>query len=106
MAVVDDVHAAAAPREAFQLCVDELRRNRVTVELHDKVGQRIATLVRAEAAMVTSGAASALTFLNLNGVHFPMDDGSVYNALIDIANKRLDKPGLALVLRKLVEKSK
>ena len=30
-------------------------------ELHDRVGQRIATLVRSEAAMVTSGAASALT---------------------------------------------
>ena len=30
-------------------------------ELHDKVGERIATLVHAEAAMVTSGAASALT---------------------------------------------
>jgi uncharacterized pyridoxal phosphate-dependent enzyme len=30
-------------------------------ELHDRVGERVATLVRAEAAMVTSGAASALT---------------------------------------------
>ncbi len=30
-------------------------------ELHDKVGERIATLVHAEGAMVTSGAASALT---------------------------------------------
>ncbi len=30
-------------------------------ELHDRVGARIATLVRAEAAMVTCGAASALT---------------------------------------------
>jgi D-glucosaminate-6-phosphate ammonia-lyase len=30
-------------------------------ELHDRVGERIATLVKAEAAMVTSGAASALT---------------------------------------------
>jgi L-seryl-tRNA(Ser) seleniumtransferase len=30
-------------------------------ELHDKVGERIAKLVRAEAAMVTCGAASALT---------------------------------------------
>ena len=30
-------------------------------ELHDKVGQRIASLVKAEAAMVTCGAASALT---------------------------------------------
>ena len=30
-------------------------------ELHDRVGERIAKLVRAEAAMVTSGAASALT---------------------------------------------
>jgi D-glucosaminate-6-phosphate ammonia-lyase len=30
-------------------------------ELHDRVGQRIATLLRSDAAMVTSGAASALT---------------------------------------------
>src|SRR5882762_10311956 len=30
-------------------------------ELHDKVGERIATLLHCEAAMVTSGAASALT---------------------------------------------
>src|ERR687897_1942694 len=30
-------------------------------ELHDRVGERIAALVRSEAAMVTSGAASALT---------------------------------------------
>ena len=30
-------------------------------ELHDKVGERIATLVHSEAAMVTAGAASALT---------------------------------------------
>jgi len=30
-------------------------------ELHDKVGERLATLLRCEAAMVTSGAASALT---------------------------------------------
>jgi len=30
-------------------------------ELHDRVGERIATLVRSEAAMVTSGAAAALT---------------------------------------------
>jgi L-seryl-tRNA(Ser) seleniumtransferase len=30
-------------------------------ELHDRVGERIAALVHSEAAMVTSGAASALT---------------------------------------------
>ena len=30
-------------------------------DLHDKVGERLATLVKSEAAMVTSGAASALT---------------------------------------------
>src|SRR5580765_468023 len=30
-------------------------------ELHNKVGERIATLLHCEAAMVTSGAASALT---------------------------------------------
>ena len=30
-------------------------------ELHDRVGERIASLLRCEAAMVTAGAASALT---------------------------------------------
>src|SRR5262245_10319847 len=30
-------------------------------ELHDKVGERLATLLKCQAAMVTSGAASALT---------------------------------------------
>ena len=47
--------------------------------------------------------ASAILFLRKNGVHFPKDDGSVYTAMIEIANKRLDKPGLAETLRRLVE---
>lgn len=36
---------------------------------------------------------------------FRKDDGSVYAALIDVANKKLDKAGLADVLRRLVEKN-
>ncbi|MGN6555571.1 MAG: type II toxin-antitoxin system death-on-curing family toxin [Verrucomicrobiota bacterium] len=52
-----------------------------------------------------TGAASAIMFLVRNGVHFPKDDGTVYSALIDITNKQLDKPGLAEVFRKLVEKN-
>jgi prophage maintenance system killer protein len=40
----------------------------------------------------------------LNGIRFPKDDGSVYKAMIEIAEKRLDKAGLAVVLRLLVEK--
>jgi death-on-curing protein len=50
-----------------------------------------------------TGAASAITFLTLNGARFPEDNGSVYAALIDVAEKRLNKTGLADVLRKLVE---
>jgi hypothetical protein len=42
--------------------------------------------------------------LTLNGVPFPKDDGAVYAALIDVAEKRLNKTGLADLLRKLVEK--
>ena len=49
-----------------------------------------------------TAAASAIAFLKQNGVPFPKDDGSVYRAMIDIAEKRLDKPGLANVLRDLV----
>jgi death-on-curing protein len=52
-----------------------------------------------------TGAAAAIIFLTLNGIRFPKDDGSVYNALIDIANKQMDKSGLAVRLRKLVEET-
>jgi len=48
--------------------------------------------------------AAAISFLRLNGVRFPKDEGSVYKAMIEIAEKRLDKAGLAVVLRLLVEK--
>ena len=48
--------------------------------------------------------AAAISFLRLNGIRFPKDDGSVYKAMIEIAEKRLDKAGLAVVLRLLVEK--
>lgn len=50
-----------------------------------------------------SAAASAILFLRKNHVHFPKDDGSVYVAMIEIANKRMDKLGLAETLRRLVE---
>jgi death on curing protein len=50
-----------------------------------------------------TAAASAIMFLRKNGVRFPEDDGSVYASMIEIANKRLDKRGLAEILRRLVE---
>ena len=45
--------------------------------------------------------AAAISFLTANGVQFPKDDGSLYRAMIEIANKQLDKVGLANVLRRL-----
>jgi len=62
----------------------------------------------AEAQAFTDGnkrtaAASAIMFLQKNGVRFPVDDGSVYAAMIEIAEKRLDKNGLAETLRRLVK---
>ncbi len=51
-----------------------------------------------------AGAASALVFLMRNGVDAPVDDGSIYDALIDIAKHQLDKPGLAAVLRNFCSK--
>jgi death-on-curing protein len=53
-----------------------------------------------------TAAASAISFLRLNGVRFLKHDGSVYRAMIEIANKSLDKRGLAETLRRLVESSK
>jgi len=51
-----------------------------------------------------TAAASAILFLRKNGVRFPKDDGSIYQAMIEIAEKRLDKNGLAAVLKQLTEK--
>ncbi len=57
-------------------------------ELHDRVGTRIATLVRAEAAMVTCGAASALT-LGTAGVLTGMDRQKIAD-LPDLARMKSD----------------
>ena len=50
-----------------------------------------------------TAASAAITFLRVNGIEFPIDNGSVYAAMIEIAKKQLDKPGLAVVLRRLTE---
>ena len=55
-------------------------------DLHDRVGERIAKLVRAEAAMVTSGAASALT-LGTAGVLTGADRQKIGD-LPDLANMK------------------
>jgi D-glucosaminate-6-phosphate ammonia-lyase len=53
--------ASLMPREVVEAIEYASRHYVMLDELHDKVGERIAALVRSEAAMVTSGAASALT---------------------------------------------
>ena len=50
--------------------------------------------------------AAAISFLTANGVQFPKDDGSLYRAMIEIANKQLDKVGLTNVLRRLSGKTR
>ena len=47
------------------------------------------------------GCASALAFLRLNNHPVLEDDGSVYDSMIAIANKQMNKAGLAEVLRRL-----
>ncbi len=48
--------------------------------------------------------ATALMFLRLNGHRFFVDDGSLYDALIAVAERRMTKAGLSDVLRKLSQK--
>ena len=48
--------------------------------------------------------ASALTFLDGNGVYRTPDQAELYQAMIDIANHKLDKPGLAAIFRRLAGK--
>ena len=53
--------ASLMPPEVMEAINYASRHYVMLDELHDKVGERIAALIHAEAAMVTSGAASALT---------------------------------------------
>jgi prophage maintenance system killer protein len=46
----------------------------------------------------------ARSFLRKNGVYFSKDDGLLYQAMMAIAEKRLDKNGLAAVLKQQAEK--
>lgn len=48
---------------------------------------------------------SAMVFLEINGYEFPPDDDlSLYHAMIEIAEDRLDKYGLAEIFRKILIK--
>src|SRR5205807_4042525 len=53
--------ASLMPPEVIEAITYASRHYVMLDELHDKVGERIAARLRCEAAMVTSGAASALT---------------------------------------------
>ena len=53
--------ASLMPSEVIEAITYASKHYVMLDELHDKVGERIATLARSEAAMVTCGAASALT---------------------------------------------
>src|SRR3954463_10884674 len=53
--------ASLMPREVMEAINYASEHYVMLDELHDRIGERIATLVHSEAAMVTSGAASALT---------------------------------------------
>jgi L-seryl-tRNA(Ser) seleniumtransferase len=53
--------ASLMPRQVMDAINYASRHYVMLDELHDRVGERIASLVRSEAAMVTAGAASALT---------------------------------------------
>lgn len=51
-----------------------------------------------------TAAAAALAFLGKNGEPVLADEGSIYQAMIDIANHKLEKPGLAAIFRRLAGK--
>jgi death-on-curing protein len=48
--------------------------------------------------------ATAFAFLEINGITVSTDDGSIYDALIAIAERRMDKPELAALFRRLFAK--
>jgi len=48
-----------------------------------------------------TGLLSAIVFLDINGVSINYPDPRLYNAMIDIAEKKLDKRGLANLFREI-----
>jgi len=48
-----------------------------------------------------TGLVAALVFLDLNGVAVTDPEGRLYQAMLDVAEHRVDKEGLALLLRTL-----
>jgi len=50
-----------------------------------------------------TAAAAALAFLAKNGEPLLKDDGTIYQAMIAVANHQLDKAGLAEIFRRLAE---
>jgi death on curing protein len=51
-----------------------------------------------------TGLAAALVFLDLNRVELRDPEGTLYGAMLAVAERRLDKSGLADLLRNLAEK--
>jgi death-on-curing protein len=51
-----------------------------------------------------TAAASAIAFLTLNGMPISQDDGTMYVAMIDVAEKKKTKAGLAGVFRWAAER--
>ena len=51
-----------------------------------------------------TGLLAALVFLDLNGISIADPEGRLYEAMIAIAERRIDKPALAAVLRELGSK--
>jgi uncharacterized pyridoxal phosphate-dependent enzyme len=78
--------ASLMPEEVIEAITYASKQYVMLDDLHDKVGQRIATLVKSEAAMVTSGAASALT-LGTAGVLTGMDRQKMVD-LPDLTNMK------------------
>ena len=51
-----------------------------------------------------TGIAAALIFLEYNGIPSRVDDGTLYDAMIGIAERRLNKPQLAAVLQAFLQR--
>lgn len=52
-----------------------------------------------------TGMAAALVFLSVNGITVPTATNELYNAMIAIAERQMDKAGLAALLRQLATKT-